>query len=1238
MAFYIEHLYNFCKLNAMAQLANLKKLLNDRILLLDGAMGTMIQQHQLEEADFRGEQFKAHRKDLKGNNDLLSLTKPEVIKGIHRQYLEAGSDIIETNTFNANSISQSDYDLESVVYDLNFQSARLAREVADEFSKKTPNKPRFVAGGIGPTNRTASLSPDVNNPSLRNVSYDQLVESYSEAIHGLVEGGVDVLLVETVFDSLNCRAALFAIQQYFDKYQLKLPIMVSFAIVDASGRTLSGQTVEAFWNSVRSLDLLSIGLNCALGAKELRPYIKELSGLADIYTSIYPNAGLPNEFGGYDDTPDNMASILIEFAKSGFINMVGGCCGTTPDFIKAFADQVATHKPRDVPAVPILTHLSGLEALALTKDLLFVNVGERTNVTGSKRFSNLILNDDYETALEVALDQVQSGAQVIDVNMDEGMLDSEQAMTRFLNLIATEPDIARVPVMIDSSKWSVLEAGMKCVQGKGIVNSISLKEGERDFVEKARLIRQYGFAAIVMAFDEDGQADTAQRKIEICQRSYNVLVNEAGFSPEDIIFDPNIFAVATGIEEHNNYAVDFIEATRWIKKNLAHVHVSGGVSNISFSFRGNNPVREAMHSVFLYHAIKAGMDMGIVNAGQLAVYEDIPKDLLERVEDVILNRRDDATERLLEFADGFKGESKTKTQDLSWREKPVAERLTHALVKGVNAFIEEDVEEARQQAKRPLDVIEGPLMDGMNVVGDLFGEGKMFLPQVVKSARVMKQGVAYLLPYMEDEKGGKARAKGKILLATVKGDVHDIGKNIVAVVLQCNNYDVVNMGVMVPCEKILETAREEKADIVGLSGLITPSLEEMQHVAAEMKRQGFTVPLLIGGATTSQKHTAVKLIPHYDFGIIHVKDASRVVGVVNKLMNDDVKAGYIKEVIGEYKKLSDAHHSRKNFVKQLNLDEARKNAFQFDWEGYQPVKPAFLGEKYFDQYDLEKLKSYIDWTPFFLAWELIGKYPKILEDEVVGEAARNLYQDAQPVLDRIIKENLLTARAAIAFYPANSVGDDIELYTDESRTEVLATFHCLRQQAERRGGKPNLCLADFIAPKSTGVKDYFGMFVVTAGIGCDEYAKTFSAENDEYNAIMVQVLADRLAEAFAECMHQEVRKLHWGYAKDETFDNESLIKESYKGIRPAPGYPACPEHSEKRQLFDLLKIEEKLGMKLTENFAMWPAAAVSGFYFSHPQSQYFNVGKVGRDQVEDYAKRLDVDMAVAERLLASNLA
>ncbi|MAZ77454.1 MAG: methionine synthase [Legionellaceae bacterium] len=1221
----------------MNKLQTLKKLLETRILLLDGAMGTMIQQHRLEEKDFRGERFQDYPHDLKGNNDLLSLTQPHIIKAIHEEYLAAGSDIIETNTFNANSISQSDYHLEEIVYELNFQSAKLARDAADAFSEKTPEKPRFVAGGIGPTNRTASLSPDVNNPSLRNVNYNQLVESYLEAIHGLVEGGVDILLVETVFDSLNCRAALFAVQQYFAKHHIKLPVMVSFAIVDASGRTLSGQTVEAFWHSVSHVELLSIGLNCALGADDLRPYIEELSGLANTYTSIYPNAGLPNEFGGYDDTPANMAVILEEFAKSGFINMVGGCCGTTPEFIKAFAEQVACHKPRVIPNIQTVTHLSGLEALNITKDLLFVNVGERTNVTGSKRFSKLILNEDYETALEVALNQVENGAQIIDVNMDEGMLDSEQAMTTFLNLIATEPDIARVPVMIDSSKWSVIEAGMKCVQGKGIVNSISLKEGEAEFIEKATLIRQYGFAAIVMAFDEEGQADTAKRKIEICRRSYEILVNQLGFPPEDIIFDPNIFAVATGIEEHNNYAVDFIEATRWIKQNLPHAHISGGVSNISFSFRGNNPVREAMHSVFLYHAIKAGMDMGIVNAGQLTVYEDIPKDLLERVEDVILNRRPDATERLLTFADGFKGEAKANTQDLSWREKPVEERLGHALVKGINAFIEEDVEEARQLAKRPLDVIEGPLMDGMNIVGDLFGEGKMFLPQVVKSARVMKQAVAYLLPYMENEKGGQVRSKGKILLATVKGDVHDIGKNIVAVVLQCNNYDVVNMGVMIPCDKILETARQEKVDIIGLSGLITPSLEEMQHVAAEMQRQEFDVPLLIGGATTSQKHTAVKLLPHYQHGVIHVKDASRVVGVVNHLMNPEKKPDYLAKIKQEYQQLSDAHHGRQHLLKRLTLSDARANAFKYDWTSCQPVRPLFLGEKYFDDYPLEKLRNYIDWTPFFLAWELAGKYPKIFEDDVVGEAAKNLFDEAQPILNKIIKEKLLTARAAIAFYPANSVGDDVEIYADDSRQTVLATFHYLRQQTQKRGGKPNLCLADFIAPKATGVKDYIGLFVVTAGIGCDDYSNSFSANNDEYNAIMVQSLADRLAEAFAECMHETVRKTYWGYAKGEAFGNTALIDEKYVGIRPAPGYPACPEHSEKRRLFDLLDAENKLGMKLTENFAMWPAASVSGFYFSHPQSQYFNVGKIGQDQLEDYANRLGVDVSVAARLLASNL-
>jgi 5-methyltetrahydrofolate--homocysteine methyltransferase len=1220
--------------NTMNKTTQLKALLNERILILDGAMGTMIQTYTLNEADFRGERFKNHPCDLKGNNDLLSITKPDIIKEIHRQYFEAGADIVETNTFSSTTIAQGDYQLQSLAYELNFQSAKIAREIADEITAKNPAKPRFVAGAIGPTNRTGSISPDVNNPSFRNVTYDELVTAYKEAIDGLVKGGADILLIETVFDTLNCRAALFAATAYFEEKNIKLPLIVSGTITDASGRTLSGQTTEAFWNSVNHADLLAISLNCALGAPELRPYVQELSRIAYTYVGAYPNAGLPNEFGGYDDTPENMAGIIREFAQSGFLNIVGGCCGTKPAFIKAIADAVSDIKPRPVKAKDHLTRLSGLEPFTIDKNTLFCNVGERTNVTGSKRFAKLILNQDYQAALEVALDQVQNGAQIIDVNMDEGMLDSEKAMVIFLNLIATEPDIARVPVMIDSSKWSVIEAGMKCVQGKGIVNSISLKEGEAAFIEKADLVRRYGFAVIVMAFDEKGQADTVARKKEICQRSYDILVKKLNFPPEDIIFDPNIFAVATGIEEHNRYALDFIEAVQWIKENLPYAHISGGISNISFSFRGNDVMREAMHSVFLYHAIKAGMDMGIVNAGQLAVYEEIPKDLLEHVEDVILNRRSDATERLLTFSENVKGEAKTKIQDLAWREKPVNERLSYALVKGINAFIEEDVEEARHQSSRPLDVIEGPLMQGMNIVGDLFGEGKMFLPQVVKSARVMKQAVAYLLPFMEAMKDKNDRAKGKIIMATVKGDVHDIGKNIVGVVLQCNNYDVVDLGVMVPCEKILEIAKKENADIIGLSGLITPSLEEMQYVAAEMQRQGFQLPLLIGGATTSKKHTAVKIEPHYQHGVIYVKDASRVVGVVSQLLSDTQKVVLLEETKKDYENIRVAYESQKDLADRLTLAEARKNKFFTDWKNSpSPTKPDFFEVKSFTEYDLNAIRDYIDWSPFFRSWGLHGSYPKILNDATVGEVATNLYQEAQQLLNRIVEKKLLKANAVMAFYPANSVDDDVEIYTDETRKNVLTTFHFLRQQA-KRADRPNFCLADFVAPTASGVADYIGIFAVTAGIGADELAAEYEKNNDHYNSIMVKAIADRFAEALTEHLHERVRKEFWGYAAQESLTNAELIEESYRGIRPAPGYPACPDHVEKGKIFDLLQAEKRIGMTLTENFAMYPAASVSGFYFAHPQAQYFGVGKIGHDQLEDYAKRMGISIAEAEKWLA----
>lgn len=1213
-----------------------KELLKQRILILDGAMGTMIQTYQLSEEDFRGDRFKWHSHDLKGNNDLLSITQPHIIKEIHRQYFEAGADIVETNTFSATTIAQSDYALESLAYELNFQSAKIAREVADEMTAKNPLKPRFVAGAIGPTNRTASISPDVNNPSFRNITYDQLTVAYKEAIDGLVSGGVDLLLIETVFDTLNCRAALFATMEYCDEKNIKLPIIVSGTITDASGRTLSGQTTEAFWNSVNHANLLVISLNCALGAKELRPYVEVLSRLATTFVGVYPNAGLPNEFGDYDDTPEAMAATIREFAQSGFLNMVGGCCGTKPEFIKAIAEGVKDIKPRIFKEKDHVTRLSGLESFTMDKDTLFVNVGERTNVTGSKRFAQLILKEDYQAALAIALDQVQNGAQIIDVNMDEGMLDSETAMTNFLNLVATEPDIARVPVMIDSSKWSVIEAGMKCVQGKGIVNSISLKEGEAAFLKKAKLIRRYGFAVIVMAFDEKGQADTVERKKEICRRSYEILVNQLYFPPEDIIFDPNIFAIATGIEEHHNYAVDFIEATAWIKQNLPYAHVSGGVSNISFSFRGNDPVREAMHSVFLYYAIKAGMDMGIVNAGQLKVYEQIPSDFLECVEDVILNRRSDATERLLIFAETVKtnASAKTSIQDMTWREKTVSERLSYALVNGITTFIDEDVEEARQQYSHSLEVIEGPLMQGMSVVGDLFGAGKMFLPQVVKSARVMKQAVNYLLPFMDAMKDQNSRSKGKIVMATVKGDVHDIGKNIVSVVLQCNHYDVIDLGVMVSCEKILETAMKENADIIGLSGLITPSLEEMQHVAAEMQRRGLQLPLLIGGATTSKKHTAVKIEPHYQSGVIYVRDASRVVNVVSQLLNVEQKPLFLSKTRSEYATIRESYENQKNTGDRVSLEQARKNKFFTPWSSMKPSKPNFFGLKVVEHLDLHLLMNYIDWTPFFQSWELHGAFPRILEDTIVGEAATNLYRDAQLLLKTIIDKKLLKAKGVFAFYPANSIGDDIEIYADESRVIPIEIFHFLRQQMSKGEGRNHFCLADYIAPKETKINDYIGLFAVTTGIGVDELVQEFESNHDQYNSIMVKALADRLVEAFAEYLHEQVRRIFWGYAPNENHSHQELMEEKYQGIRPAPGYPACPDHIEKRKIFDLLQAEKNAGMHLTESFAMLPASSIAGFYFSHPGSRYFGVGKIGEDQLKDYAKRMNMTLAEAKRWLA----
>ena len=1219
----------------------LHRLLGERILILDGAMGTMIQGQRLAAHAYHGDRFHDHHCDQKGNNDLLTLTQPKIIAGIHTAYLEAGADIVETNTFNSTRISMADYGMQAQVRELNLAGARLARQVADEFSRATPHKPRFVAGVLGPTNRTASLSPDVNDPGARNITFDELVEAYAESVAGLVEGGADLLMVETIFDTLNAKAALFAIDRHFELHGAYLPVMISGTITDRSGRTLSGQTVAAFWNSVAHARPLSVGLNCALGAKDLRPHIEELSAIADVHTSLHPNAGLPNEMGEYDESAEYMASILREFAQSGFLNIVGGCCGTTPAHIRAIAEAVRPFAARTVPAVEKKLRLSGLEPLDIGEHSLFVNVGERTNVTGSKAFARLTLNGNFSEALNVARQQVENGAQMIDVNMDEAMLDSRAAMVTFLNLIASEPDIARVPVMIDSSKWAVIEAGLTCVQGKPVVNSISLKEGEAEFLRQARLLRRYGAAAIVMAFDERGQADTLQRRIEICTRAYHLLMKEVGFPPEDIIFDPNIFAVATGLEEHTNYAIDYIEATRAIRKALPYAKVSGGVSNISFSFRGNDPVREAIHTAFLYHAIRAGMTMGIVNAGQLGVYEEIPHELLERVEDVLFNRRHDATERLVRFAETYKKEGKEVVEDLAWRKATVRERLSHALVKGIDTWIVEDTEEARRQYERPIQVIEGPLMDGMNVVGDLFGAGKMFLPQVVKSARVMKQAVAYLVPFIEAEKqrsGGGHKPKGKIVIATVKGDVHDIGKNIVAVVLQCNNFEVINLGVMVPAEKILETAREHNADLIGLSGLITPSLEEMVHVAKEMQRQGFTVPLLIGGATTSRVHTAVKIEPNYSGPTVWVPDASRSVGVCTSLMSDELRGEYIGRIKAENERTRQQHKGKKGQGPHHSIAEARRHGLPTDWNSYRPAVPKALGVKVLAGHPLADIASLIDWTPFFQTWELTGRYPKILEDKVVGEAARNLFADAEAMLARIIEERWLTANAVIGLFPANSVGDDVEVYADESRTQALATFHFLRQQMVKPEDRYNHCLADLVAPKESGVRDYIGCFAVTAGIGIDPLLEAYEAKHDDYSAIMLKALADRLAEAFAELMHLRVRKEFWGYAADEDLRVEHLIEEAYTGIRPAPGYPACPDHTEKQTLFRLLNAQDNAGITLTESFAMLPTAAVSGFYFSHPQSKYFAVGRIDRDQVQDYARRKRMPLEVIERWLASALA
>lgn len=1217
----------------------LRDALSDQILILDGAMGTMIQEHKFGESDYRGERFADWPSDLKGNNDLLTLSQPHVIRQIHTDYLKAGSHIIETNTFNANSISMADYGMESLVRELNRQSAILARECVDAMMHEDPSQPRFVAGVIGPTNRTASISPDVNDPGFRNVSFDDLDASYYEACDALIDGGVDIILIETVFDTLNAKAAIFAIRRVFDDRRMTLPIMISGTITDASGRTLSGQTVEAFWNSVRHAKPVSIGFNCALGPDQLRPHIEELSGIADTYISAHPNAGLPNAFGGYDETPDQMLTEIGAWADAGYLNIVGGCCGTGPEHIRAFADVLKNTAPREIPKIPGACRLSGLEAFNITSESLFVNVGERTNVTGSAVFLRLIKEGDYDSGLNVARQQVENGAQIIDVNMDEGLLESAEVMQQFLRMVATEPDICRVPVMIDSSKWSVIETGLKCLQGKCVINSISMKEGEAPFLEQARLAQRHGAAVVIMAFDEDGQADTIERKVSICQRAYKLLVDTLDFTPEDIIFDPNIFAVATGIEEHNEYGIAFIEATRKIKECLPGAMISGGVSNVSFSFRGNNAVREAIHAVFLYHSIQAGMDMGIVNAGQLAIVDEIPPKLREAVEDVILNRRSDATDRLLAAAEQFRGDGKVvEAANNEWRDAPVKERLSHSLVKGIDAFIEQDVEEARLGAKRPLDVIEGPLMDGMNRVGDLFGAGKMFLPQVVKSARVMKKAVAWLLPYMDAEKDENSRSAGRILMATVKGDVHDIGKNIVGVVLQCNGYEVIDLGVMVSSATILDAAKKHKVDIIGLSGLITPSLEEMTHVAAEMKRTGFTIPLLIGGATTSRMHTAVKISDEYEELVVHVADASRCVQVASHLLSKTHKKTFGEELELDYDRYRKRYQNRSKGADLHNIEIARQNKLKFDWDNFKASKPAITGIKIIDDLEIDDLIPFIDWTPFFHTWELRGKYPRILEDAVVGEEAKKLFADAQDMLDVFRSNTNLKAKGVIGLFPANSVNDDdIEIYADEDRTTPLNTLYCLRQQRVFPDGRPNLNLADFIAPKETGVTDYIGVFAVTAGLGLDELVDGYDKDHDIYNNIMAKALADRLAEAFAEYLHRKVRTEFWGYIPDETLENVELIKERYQGIRPAPGYPANPDHRQKEVIWDLLH-PEQIGITLTESLAMLPASSVSGFYFSHPKSRYFGLGKVKRDQIEQYAGRMDEPTDLSERWLANSLA
>ncbi len=1245
------------------QRPHIKDVLREKILILDGAMGSLIQQYNLTDADYRGERFKNFPHEVKGNNDLLSITRPDVIKEIHAKYFTAGADIAETNTFSGTSIAMADYHMEDLVYELNFESAKIAREVADEFTAKDPSKPRYVAGSIGPTNRTLSLSPDVNDPGYRAVTFDELVEAYTEQIHGLVDGGADLLLVETIFDTLNAKAALFAIDHYFKQNPSKpyLPVMVSGTITDASGRTLSGQTTEAFLTSVSHMPLLSVGLNCALGADLMRPYVKTLNDKSPFLVSAHPNAGLPNEMGEYDQSPSEMAVIIDDFLANGFLNIIGGCCGTTPAHIQAIAEVAAKHKPHVIPEENVNQKLSGLEPLEITELTNFVNVGERCNVTGSKKFARLIREEKFEEAIAVAREQVDGGAQILDINMDEGMIDGVKMMPQFLNLLMAEPDIARLPIMIDSSKWEVIEAGLKCVQGKSVVNSISLKEGEEKFIESANKVKMYGASVVVMAFDETGQADSYERRIEICQRAYDILVDKVGFPAQDIIFDPNILTVATGIEEHNNYAVDFIKATKWIKENLPHAKVSGGVSNISFSFRGNELVREAMHTVFLYHAIKAGMDMGIVNASQLGVYDDIDAALRDLCEDVLLNRNPESTEKLVAYAETVKSVGKEQVVDDAWRKNPVNKRLEHALIKGLTEFIDEDVEEARQLVERPIQVIEGPLMDGMNVVGDLFGEGKMFLPQVVKSARVMKKAVAYLLPYIEAEKeGGESSSAGKILMATVKGDVHDIGKNIVGVVLACNNYEVIDIGVMVPCDKILAAAKEHNVDIIGLSGLITPSLDEMVYVAKEMERLGFKVPLLIGGATTSRIHTAVKIDPHYSGPVIHVLDASRSVPVAGRLLQSELTSQEIfNEIKTEYAELRTAHAARQQEKNYLSIDQARAKSSGIDWTGFKSKQPSFLGVKYFEDYSLEEIAKYIDWTPFFSTWQLSGKYPRIFDNEVVGKEAKKLFDDAQALLKEIIANKSLQAKAALGFFPANSLGDDIilhdyvekalevacekhgshkqvsyEIQPKDESSDKSQLLHHLRQQGQKASTLPNRCLSDFIAPLNSGETDYIGAFAVTTGLGIEALLDKYEKEHDDYNSIMVKALADRLAEAFAELLHERVRKEYWGYAAEETLSNEDLISEKYDGIRPAPGYPACPDHTEKKRLFELLDAEKQIGIQLTESYAMYPASAVSGFYFSHPESTYFGLGKIAKDQVTDYAKRKGMSLDDVERWLS----